>query len=436
MAIWFLKPNIRKLKEKKDIEGLSKALTNKDLQVRKQAVEALLDLLNGWATESPEKALEVLQILEEAHWQPSSEIEEGAILSLRRQWYKLAEFGDERVIPGLLKLAFNSLPGSTIGDGCDAVRALGRIKSAISVQALKLLIESDRPEPIREAAVQALGQIRDFGATEILVNLLKNDKFSTEAAKTLAEIGWQPMSIEEKVNFFRAMNLWSEIEKLGLPAVKYLAKIVKQKSLEKYGKPYKEVAVLGKIGGPEAAQVLTDVLEHHNKNATSAVPKYEDEFPEVVAKSLGQIADKRSAETVIVYLFKHPRSWDIHHQEFETVFSCLFEDFTNLIIRIAFYDSHYGYYEWTYDLTPNLKALEEICDIHNPVSTNILHLVAERENFVGPVKASEWGYWDGEINLQPLRDMAKEELRKRGSPPYDKSAYLHVDNWRLKQNRV
>jgi HEAT repeat protein len=44
MVIWFFKPNIQKLKEKKDIEGLSKALKNKDPQIRQQAIGALLDL--------------------------------------------------------------------------------------------------------------------------------------------------------------------------------------------------------------------------------------------------------------------------------------------------------------------------------------------------------------------------------------------------------
>jgi oligoendopeptidase F len=42
--LWFLKPDIPKLKEKKDLQGLSKAIKHKDPQIRKEAIKALLDI--------------------------------------------------------------------------------------------------------------------------------------------------------------------------------------------------------------------------------------------------------------------------------------------------------------------------------------------------------------------------------------------------------
>lgn len=447
------------MEEEKDVSGLINIILHtkneKMLSLAKSALikigdcskDHLVTEFYNLIMKNPDKSVAILSILKEISFKQellsllSDKREKIDLMHLvENRLFERAELGDARVIPVLLAIY---IVGPNVGDSKKAVKSLGKIKSPNSVEALKLILLVKEGLG-HDEAIESLGQIKDFGAIDVLRQLLFVEGKCRKAAEVLAKIGWKPRTVEEKFYFLYALERLSEIRDLGQAAVKYLSKIVLEKSRERYSKPYKEVQLLGSIGGREAAETLIKVLEEFNEK----VGFKKDDFPREVAKAVAQTGDKRGAEAVIIYLMNNP-FYSKNYEEYFDWFSGYFEDFTSLILKISSHHWILGEYHegmvlaeligvpsgWEgckIDLKPNLEALEELCSINNSVANNILHIVAKKPDYPAVVATSEYGVIEGTVILKPLRDRAKEELQRRGNPVYDKSAYLDETSWRFK----
>ncbi len=107
MLFKFFKPNIEKLKEKRDVRGLIKALDHKDYMIRKKAIEALGELK---ANEAIEHLIRVLKMDENA------EVRKEAVRVL-------GIVGDESVIPPLVE----ALKDESFDVKIEAINSLKRI---------------------------------------------------------------------------------------------------------------------------------------------------------------------------------------------------------------------------------------------------------------------------------------------------------------------
>jgi hypothetical protein len=92
--------------------------------------------------------------------------------------------------------------------------------------------------------------------------------------------------------------------------------------------------------------------------------------------------------------------------------------------------NEHGHYD--YSLRVCSKSIRQLKGIQSPISTNILHKVAKFED---PDVVMGWqddyNFSSGLLSLESQRAEAREELNRRGNPPYDASAYLKEENWRL-----
>lgn len=85
-----------------------------------------------------------------------------------------------------------------------------------------------------------------------------------------------------------------------------------------------------------------------------------------------------------------------------------------------------------YDLSECHEAVQRLCMISTPISSNILRKVTKIENFVLAWKSQAGGFTETKyVDATSLRQMAKEELKRRGKPRYNPSAYLEQDTRRL-----
>ena len=97
------------------------------------------------------------------------------------------------------------------------------------------------------------------------------------------------------------------------------------------------------------------------------------------------------------------------------------------------------------------EAIQKLCAIDTPISSNILHKVTQMKDFDVQVNIrvseasrnfgnyedrscsghKDWGFYLQKISFEDLRRSARDELERRGNPSYDPSAYLEESAWKL-----
>lgn len=131
------KPDVKKMKSKKDIEGLIKALKDKDEDVRWEAADAL----------------------DKLHWRPSDDSEKTLYLLAKQEWDALVELGQLAVEPLIQALEDED----ELNIGKNAIEALGEIGDARAVEPLTQLLHENSSfvsaKSVRDTVEVALARI-------------------------------------------------------------------------------------------------------------------------------------------------------------------------------------------------------------------------------------------------------------------------------------
>ncbi len=175
------KPDIKKMKENKDVEGLIEALKHKDNLIREDAAEALGRIGDKRAVKPLIHALED---------------EDRGVRKLTA--VALGNIKDKRAVEPLI----NALKDGGYGVYEDASWALGRIGDKRAVEPLiNDLKDVNRGSGGRRNAAVALGNIKDKRAVEPLINALKDvsDYVRFYAAEALGRIG-DKRAVEPLIN--------------------------------------------------------------------------------------------------------------------------------------------------------------------------------------------------------------------------------------------
>ncbi|MBW2247473.1 MAG: HEAT repeat domain-containing protein [Deltaproteobacteria bacterium] len=155
-------PDIRKLKAKKKVNSLIKALHyKKDCNVRKSAAEALEAI--GWEPINGEGIYYLIAL---------------------NDWKKLIHLGTSSVEP-LLEVLQNE-NSSTLHREC--IKALGEIRDKRAVEPLLEALQNKKIS-LREEAVKALGKIGDEKVVKPLISILQNEKSSKLRVQTIRALG-------------------------------------------------------------------------------------------------------------------------------------------------------------------------------------------------------------------------------------------------------
>jgi hypothetical protein len=410
----------------------------------------------------------LIQALKNEHWS----VREGAAEAL-------GEIGSTRAVEPLIQALKDEDSYEDSYVRRKAARALGEIRSTRAVEPLIQALK-DEDWCVRQEAAEALGKIGDEKAVEPLIQVLKDEdegRVLGSAAEALGEIGSEEAT-ETLIRFLESDKFLkflkddefrsSVIEALGKTrnkkAVNPLLSILDSIALA-LGRKYYSTAT-------ESKGIITPLVLELKKKILGVL--WSDERKAI--ESLAEIGDKKCVERVLRWLFVErkvgvERAWDKSTQikdikqdffKMDAVkYRNLFEDYTDFIFEALFIpgiierehimredpsDPGYVHY-YKYNLDSVEKAIEELGKIRTPVSNNLLHLIAQREDIEviteiikvwGDLPPDQFGPPVKEelLNLQRIREMAKEELARRGNPPYNPSAYLIEEGWKLWPKRA
>jgi len=174
-----------------------------------------------------------------------------------------------------------------------------------------------------------------------------------------------------------------------------------------------------------------------------------------VVWALCEIGDSKAAEAVVNWIFKvgklapyaDPRGllWTYklkilaptdHIREIipKAVLTKLLCDYTDLILnvfawKIVNITLETG--EVEVDSSRCNDAIRKLCEIDTPISSNILHKMSRIYRLMTGSDMLFSGDTVQYLDFKQYRQIAEDELKRRGNPPYDSSAYLNKDAWNI-----
>ncbi|MBI5653944.1 MAG: HEAT repeat domain-containing protein [Chloroflexi bacterium] len=197
-------PDVEKMKAKRDVKGLIKALRyEKDWEIRKSAAAALGKICDASAVEPLVAALK-----------DSNEHVRGYATEA------LGKIRDVRAVEPLI----TTLADSHLGVRTNAVYVLGMIGDARAVKPLIAELKDIHFRHIRITAADALGKIGDVRAVGPLIATLRDGDMDVRkhAAEALGKIGWQPDKSETGALYWIALGNWNNCVIVGSSAIEPL----------------------------------------------------------------------------------------------------------------------------------------------------------------------------------------------------------------------
>ena len=242
-------PNVEKMKAKRDVKGLIKALSYKKYQATAGLRES-----------------EGREVRQEAAW-------------------ALAQLGDARAVGPLI---------ATLKDNDSERNVLAEVAGGlvkIGVPAVEPLIAAlkDGDANMHAWAARVLGKIGDARAVEPLIAALKDSEAHVResAAKALEKMGWRPDQDETGAAYWVANQQWDKCAAIGAPAVVLLITALKDGDFCVRG----AASALGQIGDARAVKPLIAALKCRDASTRSSA-----------ASALGQISDARAVKPLIAAL--------------------------------------------------------------------------------------------------------------------------------------
>lgn len=517
------KPNVEKLKKKKNLEGLLKALrygnvfddfdATVNVLIRKEAAIALREVRD-------ERSIEpLIQALKD---DKNETVRHMIVVTL-------GVIGDKRAIKPLIQALWDKEPDIRHS----AVRALGELGDATAVKPLFQKLKEYSAD--NEDTTKALQMIvnRDAIAVELLIQFLgdhdyhqflrdhPNHGLRFVIPEIIEKMEDRTRSVKPLLQLLKAEDMAvrlcaSEIlVKIGdaramSPLIRTLIQALKDKNrdyrekasialgetktvkeLEPFIEPLIDalnddsyvvrnnvVAVLGGIRDKRATEPLIQALadDKSRYEAICALGRVGDakavkhliqilqlEGDDAAAIALGRIGDLLAVDPIIDWLFSgktefHFRGEDYFREfdfdrfkKFKNAFSKLFGEYTDLILKSAYYFKENKTNQVIrgstivagtisqYDFQESDIAVETLCSIKTKISNNILHKISNKKDIRVEIQRSYHIQRDGmddytsygELSFANQRDMAIRELSRRGNPPYDPSIYLHKEAWKL-----
>lgn len=449
----FFKPNIEKMEAKGDVKGLIMAMWDRDRDIQWQAARALGNVGDARAVEHLIQALK------------NRRIRNDAALSL-------GQIGDTRAVEPLIE----ALKDEYELFRSNAARALGLIGDARAVEPLANIL-SDEDKYVREDAEKALENIKLGGVkrddpnikkmeakgdVKGLIKALKYEDKNARRQAVYALVGIEDARLVEPLCQFLQDEDWD----VGGTAAKILGNIGDARAVEPLIQALKDEDVhvkseaakaLGKIEDARAVEPLVQLLkddesgDFQQKEAAKALGKIGDAravepliqalnyVPSEAALALGKIGDARAVEPLVQLLFKwQPNLGQLSDASpvDNPLQKALLEIAPNSIVPIqiiqdAIDASGYEHLYYGHENDPGRLSLEKsnaavnrLCEIKSPMTSNLLWLISKKRNFsVNMSSCGVYGVME-EVDFSKQRQMATEELARRGSPPYDPSAFL------------
>jgi len=326
-------PNVEKMRAKRDVKGLIKALGyEKASEVRHAAAQALGEIGDTHAVEPlvarlKDNEVDMRKIVAEALGKIGDARAVQPLIAVQKDndeefSVKLSVSSALKNIsdPRAIELFIAALKDDHAGVRSDAAEALGNIGDPRAVQPIVTLLKDDPGRRYKAAqALRKLGWEPDNGeigawywiaqgcsvtkgdwekvvalgpvAINPLIATIKELSYTARvrlsAAEALDQLGWKPDEGETGAYYWIAKGDWRKVMALGPAGIEPLIAHVDHSHSPDISSA---VEVLGEIGDPRAVECLNHILK-----AMHWEPKY-IEVRQAAAKALGEIGDPRAVE--------------------------------------------------------------------------------------------------------------------------------------------
>ena len=347
---------------------------------------------------------------------------------------EIERLGERAVVPLAL------FRGKYTSDEDVAARALARIRDPEAVESLAWVLEDaggQCKEGMRIAAAMALGDIATGRAVDALVGQLggSSDAVRIEVIQALGRAGDRravaPLlaCLDDDSNFIRRPAALALALLGDSRAVEPLSRVIAdQDRVVGYGRQEYKLAAESALArlDQSTAERYVAVLRDE---ATPAPEKRH------ALEMVAMAGRRQDAELVIDVLLRHPDA----HDRYMTPLRKLFDNYDEIIHGLA--DCYSGSAkttgrEWeevtTYTYELRTPGLERLCALRTALADNLLHKATCRPDLevVGEVM-DQAGTSTRVLSLEPLREMARQELLRRGSPAYRPEVFLDDAAWTL-----
>ncbi len=282
MSMSEIKPDIDKMEQNGDLEGLISALKHKDCIIRKEAVVALKKT-------APKKALfPLIEALKYEKWQ-----DEYAVMDSVREnaAEALGLIKDKRAVDPLI----NALKDKNEEARWKAAWALGNIGDKKAVGPLIYALQ-DEYWPVRRFAASSLGKIGHVKSVRSLINVLGDDDWHVRkyAADALGRIGDERAigPLVKTLNDPDGDVRWRAVAALGKMGNAAIEPLINALDSDDWKIRGRVAEVLGNIGDERALEPLIKILVGLNKDGNKYVRGR-------AAEALGKIGDERAINPLI-----------------------------------------------------------------------------------------------------------------------------------------
>ena len=275
---------------------------------------------------------------------------------------------------------------------------------------------------VRAAAASALGRVGDAGSVRLLVAVLRDRDWQVREAALdgLRKAGWEPAEDGERAAYWLARGDVNRLAELGLQALGPLL----LESMEWQMGP-DDWHVKGQIA---------KLLALPGTAATDAALVRASDQLEAYAKKYAETLDG---------LVRNPRRSD---RGLVKRGQAMFGDYADLMTAATSYretssGDGSGGRIYRHDTSSSLSAVEHLCQIVTPVSTSLLHHLAQLADVRVTSRTFEVAYDSDHpsgtgrktetLSFERQRHAATRELDRRGNPDYDLSVYKAADCWRI-----
>lgn len=282
MSMSGFKPNIYKMEQNNDLEGLIRALKYNDCIIRKEAVVALKKIADKRAL------FPLIDTLKYEEWQDKYAV----MNSVRENAAEaLGLLKDKRAVEPLI----NALKDKDVDVRWKAAWALGNIGDKKAIGPLIFALQ-DEYWPVRRFAASALGKIGHAKSVRSLINALNDEDWHVRkyAADALGKIG-DERAIEPLVNTLNDSDgdvRWKSVIALGKMENAAVEPLINALESDDWKIRGRVAEVLGNIGDKRALQPLINALVGLNKDGNKYVRGR-------AAEALGKLGDERAIEPLI-----------------------------------------------------------------------------------------------------------------------------------------
>ncbi|MDP4091784.1 MAG: HEAT repeat domain-containing protein [Bacillota bacterium] len=306
----------------------------------------------------------------------------------------------------------------------EVLETIGRTAAPALPVLYRLL--SDNDPKVKIACVKAISSIgADLdGVLYLLGTLSENDsniyKYASAALAALGKTVIPPLI--ERLAYDSPIvrrNAAFTLEKFGENALEAMPALEKALNDNDNGVVSNAILAIGSIGSaarPIAPKLLNIWKQRGNVNALTALCKMHE--PTVIDILLRNMFYAPHADT----------SSDIRGKLKEFIgYSLLSEEIIDWAIKASTYD--HKYHGYSHDpgyitLEPSNDAIRSLCNIKSNVTSNILHIVAQKKDVSVHMSNGCGGEWSESVNFQEQRNIALSELQARGNPPYKMEWYI------------